>query len=150
MTEPEDRAAVVAEALSWLRTPYHHAARLKGVGVDCAQLVIGVYANAGFIEAFDPDAYPPDWHLHRSAERYMIDVLKYAREITIEAIGPGDLILYKFGRTYSHGAIVVDYPQVVHAVLRDGSVTLGDADRDVELIGRPTRFFSYWGARDVR
>ena len=36
------RAAVVAEAIAWLGTPYHHRARIKGVGVDCAQLALGV------------------------------------------------------------------------------------------------------------
>ena len=30
------RERVVAEALSWLGTPYAHRQRLKGVGVDCA------------------------------------------------------------------------------------------------------------------
>ena len=33
---------IVTEARTWVRTPYHHQARLKGVGVDCAGLVIGV------------------------------------------------------------------------------------------------------------
>lgn len=61
------RRAVVAEALTWLRTPYHHAARIKGVGVDCAQFLIAVYAATGLIDDFTPDRYPPDWHLHRTA-----------------------------------------------------------------------------------
>lgn len=34
----EQRAAVAQEALAWLGTPYHHHARIKGVGVDCAQI----------------------------------------------------------------------------------------------------------------
>ncbi len=145
MTEAEGRAAVVAEAMSWLGTPYHHGARIKGVGVDCAQLVIGVYAGAGVIEAFDPGPYPTDWHLHRSVERYMRIVLGLAHEIGREAVRPGDVILYRFGRAYSHGAIVIDHPTIIHAVRQDGQVTLGDADRDAELIGRETRYFSYWG-----
>jgi hypothetical protein len=37
------RAAVVKEALTWLGTPYHHHARVKGVGVDCARLLCAVY-----------------------------------------------------------------------------------------------------------
>ena len=146
MTEAEERAAVVAEALTWLRTPYHPGARLKGVGVDCAQLVIGVFAGAGVIEAFEPEAYPHDWHIHRDAERYMTGVLKFGAEIEAHAVRPGDLALYKFGRVFSHGAIVVDWPVVIHAVMRDGVVTLGDADRDVDLVSRPVKFFSYWAA----
>ena len=39
------RAAVVAEARSWIGTPYHHAADVKGHGVDCAMLLIRVYCD---------------------------------------------------------------------------------------------------------
>lgn len=144
MTEGQARAAIVAEARTWLRTPYHAGARLKGVGVDCAQLVIGVYAGAGVIEAFEPAAYPHDWHVHRDVERYLTEVLKFGAEITADQVKPGDLALYKFGRVFSHGVIVIDWPVVVHAVLRDGLVTLGDANRDADLIERPVRYFSYW------
>ena len=37
------RAAIVAEALAWLGTPYRHQASLKGVGCDCLGLVRGVW-----------------------------------------------------------------------------------------------------------
>lgn len=37
--ELQQRAAVIAEAESWLSTPYHHEARIKGHGVDCAQIL---------------------------------------------------------------------------------------------------------------
>ena len=36
------RTDVVAAAREWLGTPFHHQARLRGVGVDCVGLVIGV------------------------------------------------------------------------------------------------------------
>jgi NlpC/P60 family putative phage cell wall peptidase len=144
MTEDEGRAAVVAEAMTWLGTPYHHRAKLKGVGVDCAQFVLAVYADAGLIEDFDTGEYPHDWHLHRSVERYMTQVLRFAGEIPVADARPGDVLLFRFGRAFSHGAIVTRYPQIVHAVLKDGAVVLGDADRDVEIVGRPTRGFSFW------
>ena len=52
-----ERAAVVAEARSWLRTPYHHMGRVKCTrdaqgtitdkgGVDCAQSVYLIYRAA--------------------------------------------------------------------------------------------------------
>ena len=49
---------VVAEAMTRLRTPYHHRGKLKGVGVDCAQLPLVVYAAAGLVEDFDTGDYP--------------------------------------------------------------------------------------------
>ena len=33
---------IIQTARQWLDTPYHHQARVKGVGVDCIGLVIGV------------------------------------------------------------------------------------------------------------
>lgn len=33
---------IVTEARKWLGTPFMHQARVKGVGVDCGQLVIAV------------------------------------------------------------------------------------------------------------
>lgn len=148
MTEDELRAAVVAEAMTWLGTPFHHNARLKGVGVDCAMFVIAVYSAAGLIAAYEPAAYPHDWHIHRDVERYLAEVLKVGREITREQAKPGDIVLYKFGRVFAHGAIVVAWPQIIHALISARCVTLGDADRDADLVDRHARFFSYWTPSD--
>lgn len=40
---------VLTEARSWIGTPFHHQARLKGHGVDCAQLIVGVGQALGLI-----------------------------------------------------------------------------------------------------
>ena len=144
MTEAEERAAVVAEAIAWLGTPYHHRARLKSIGVDCAQLPLAVYANVGLIDAFDTGDYPPDWHLHRDGERYIAVIARLAGEIELADVQPGDVLLFKFGRAFSHGAIVTAWPQIVHANRKEGAVVLGDVDRDADLIGRPIKAFSYW------
>ena len=138
---PDLRAAIVAEALTWLGTTYHHQARVKGVGCDCAQLPAACYEAVGIVPHLDPD-YSPQWMMHHDAEKYLEYVLPYAREITREELKPGDLVMWKFGRTYSHSAIVVDPPIVIHAMQRAGAVVLGDMDRDADLISRPSRFFT--------
>jgi NlpC/P60 family putative phage cell wall peptidase len=148
--EAEERALVIAEARSWLGTPYHHRACLKGVGVDCAQLPIGVWSAVGLIDGFDTGDYPSDWHLHRQEERYAGVVQRFAAEIAADAAQPGELILFKFGRAFSHGAILVAPGVVVHAARKDGCVCLGDLERDVDLIDRPRRHFSFWAKRDGR
>jgi cell wall-associated NlpC family hydrolase len=58
------RQDVVREALGWEGTPYHHRARLRGVGVDCAMLPAMVYEAVGLIPRVEPD-YSPQWMLHR-------------------------------------------------------------------------------------
>jgi cell wall-associated NlpC family hydrolase len=116
-----ERALVVAEARGWLRTPYHHMGRIKGAGVDCATLLAEVYARAGVLPSVDVPFYPPDWHLHRDSERYLDFVLAHAVE-TDGAAKPADLALWRFGRCFSHGAIVVEWPLVIHAYAGRGCV----------------------------
>lgn len=139
-TEAEARAAIVAEAMTWLKTPYHHRARIKGAGVDCAQLPIAVYADLGLIPPIDP-TYVRDWHLHRSEELYLGWVERYAEEIERDAVRPGDFGLWKYGRTFSHGAIAVDPPVMIHAYLGRG-VELIDVTGDEEMRTREARFFT--------
>ena len=174
-----ERAAVVAEARAWLRTPYHHMGRVKGAGVDCATLLAEVYARAGVIAPVAIPYYPPDWHLHRDAERYLGFVLEHAIELGLTvrrhcedgalcgasdeaiqsrrsedwiaspraALGarndgafpkPADIALWRFGRCFSHGAIVIDWPLVIHAYAGKGCV-LEDASRARWLAQRGER-----------
>lgn len=137
------RQAVLAEALTWLRTPYAHAGRIKGAGVDCATLLAEVFARAGIIAPVEIASYPPDWHLHRGEERYLTLVLERAHEIAPEAARPGDIALWQWGRTFAHGAIIAEagWPSIIHAYQPAGAVILdhGDGGR---LADRPVRFFS--------
>lgn len=143
MTDPR-RAAVVAEAESWIGTNFHHAARVKGAGVDCLHLLAEVYARCGLIEHVEPGYYPADWHLHREAERFLDGLLRYAREIAGPPL-PGDVALFRYGRVFSHGAIVVAWPRLIHANFAAGCVCWGDAEAE-PLKGRPVRFFSVFQA----
>lgn len=134
------REDVVREALSWEGTPYHARAKLKGIGVDCAMFPAACYGAVGLVPELNP-RYPPDWMLHRDEERFLSFVTPYAREIDRDQLGPGDFAIWKFGRTYSHGAIVIDPPHVIHACIK-GGVIRGDMDRDEDLRSRPVRFFT--------
>lgn len=54
-TDPR-RLAVIAEARSWVETPFRHQARVKGLGADCAQLIIAVGEACGLL-AVDPELW---------------------------------------------------------------------------------------------
>ena len=41
--ERREREWLVAEALTWLGTPYHHAGRVKGGGTDCGMLILQAF-----------------------------------------------------------------------------------------------------------
>src|SRR5438309_8526646 len=112
--EESIRNEICAIARSWLGTPYHHMGRVKGAGVDCAMFPLEVYREAGLIKSIEIPYYPQQWMLHRSEEIYLGVVQRHAREI--EQPAPGDFVLYHFGRCWSHGAIVLDWPLIIHAL----------------------------------
>ena len=140
MTENEQRDLVVKEALSWIGTPYHHQAMIKGVGVDCAMILIGVYKNCGLIDKVELPEYSTQWHLHRDEEKYLKTIREYLKPT--QEPKKGDVALFKFGRTVSHSAIVIDYPTVVHAYNRVG-VILDDMTNG-KLKDRLYGFYTYW------
>ena len=53
--------ALVAEARSWIGTPYRHQASLKGVGCDCLGLLRGVWRALIGPEPEEAPPYAPDW-----------------------------------------------------------------------------------------
>lgn len=137
------REDVVREALRWEGTPYHPNGRLIGVGVDCAMFPAEVYEACGLVPHLEPD-YNSQWHLHRNAEKYLEWVRPHAREIPEDQLGPGDFVIWKFGRTYSHGAIVIDVPQVIHAVLLGRAVIRDSMETCEDLRTRARLCFTLW------
>jgi NlpC/P60 family putative phage cell wall peptidase len=138
------RARIVEIARSWIGTPYHHRARLKGVGVDCAQLLIGVFAEAGLIESFDTGEYPMDWAAHRDDERFLGWVAQHAAPTSFAM--PGDLLVFRYFRCYSHGAIVVDDALMIHSFIGRGVEIVERADFAL----RPHLAFTLFGSADGR
>jgi cell wall-associated NlpC family hydrolase len=112
--EAIERAALVAEARSWVGTPYHSGARVKRVGVDCLTVIVACFENAGLVAPIAVPRYPADWHLHRSEERYLDGVRVYCDEVEGPPL-PADIALWRFGRCFAHGGIVTLWPRVVHA-----------------------------------
>ncbi len=141
------RAAVVAAARSWIGTPYHHSADVKGAGVDCAMILVRVYCDLGLIEPFDPRPYTRDWMLHRDDERYLGFLL--ARAAVVDRPAPGDVILFRVGRCFAHGGIVskADPLTIVHAYAPARCVLEEEVARNGELADRMStvKFASYWG-----
>jgi cell wall-associated NlpC family hydrolase len=134
----------VQEAHTWLRTPYAHRQRLKGVAVDCAQLPLAVYAATGLIPPTDVGEYAAQWHMHRGEERYLGWVEKFATEIPLADVQAGDFLVWRFGRVFSHGAIALDAARVIHAVARAHMVIIENRLTSAEFRDRPCKAFSPW------
>lgn len=102
-----ERAAIVAEALSWLGTPYHHQASLKGVGCDCIGLVRGVWRALHGDEPEAMPAYSPDWSI--GAELLLDGARRHLVEIPLGRIAGGDVLVFRMrrGRPAKHCGIVI-------------------------------------------
>ena len=144
--QDNDRALVVAAARRWIGTPYHACADARGIGVDCGMLLVRVFVDTGLCAPFDPRPYAPDWHLHRSEERYLGFVFDRCHER--DEAQCGDVIVFRFGRCYAHGGIVtvVRPLTIVHAFLPAGCVLEERLDHNAMLADpeRARRVFSLW------
>lgn len=156
MTEADQRARVVAIARSWLRTPYEHHQKVRGAGADCATLLAAVFEEAGLVPPIDLPAYSPDWHLNQDYQLYLSVILQHCPESFGPPL-PGDIVMWKFGRVLSHGAIVVEWPVIIHALVGCG-VILDDAEKSARFVtraggeagaGHPRErhFYSWWAPR---
>ncbi|WOJ88062.1 hypothetical protein RZS28_09345 [Methylocapsa polymorpha] len=144
--ETDGRPRVVAEAKTWAGTRYHSCADVKGAGADCAMLLVRAFVDSGLLAPFDPRPYPEDWHLHRSEERYLSYVTD--RFVETERPLPGDIAVFRYGRCYSHGALVtkVDPLTIIHAFQPAGCVIEEPLAANLALADpkRPRRFFTLW------
>jgi len=61
MLRAADPDRVIASAKSWLGTPYHDQASLKGIGCDCLGLARGVWRDVVGLEPAAPPPYSRDW-----------------------------------------------------------------------------------------
>lgn len=139
----ENRLRIILEAWEWLDTPYKSQARVKKVGVDCAQLVVGVAENV-----FKPktriniEVYSPEWHLHNKEEKMcqMIESFK-CEQVPIDERIPGDILTFQFGRVQSHMGILINDNQFIHARYDIGKVVINQLTGDwLNRLGRVYKF----------
>lgn len=119
LTPVASREAIVTEARSWLGTPYHHGASLKGVGVDCIGLLIGIARNVGMLPPdWQPAPYPAQWHLHQAEERLMEGIAAAGCvEVSVAQRQPADILLFRFGQVCAHTALLLPEDYMLHALL---------------------------------
>ena len=115
------RKQIIAEALTWLDTPWRHQAMIKGTegGVDCAMFLVGVAKNLGMLDEDTINSipnYPKDWHFHNT-ESMMIPIIESlgAEKIYMSQSRPGDILLFKVGRCESHMGIKLAEDMFIHA-----------------------------------
>ena len=99
------RADIVAEARTWLGTPWVHQHCMKGVAVDCAQMVMDVARACG--------QAPKDLHLSdygRSPDGTIERMcLAHMDPIGQDDLKPGDVVSVAMDHQPQHVGIVGDY-----------------------------------------
>lgn len=85
------RSQIVAEARTWIGTPWHHQGRLKGPsgGVDCVGLLVGT-ARACGLALDDVTDYPR----RPQGDRLITELRARLDEIPVADAQPGDALAY--------------------------------------------------------
>jgi NlpC/P60 family putative phage cell wall peptidase len=90
---PGQRA--VAEARSWIGTPYLHQASVKGAGTDCLGLLRGVWRS---LRGREPEPVPPytdDWAEPSGKELLLAAAERWLRRKDLAAADVGDVLLFR-------------------------------------------------------
>ena len=90
-----DPTLVIAVARSWLGTPYHDQASLRGVGCDCLGLARGVWREVVGPEPFLIPPYSRDWGETGPREVLADGARQMMPEVPVQLAGSGALILFR-------------------------------------------------------
>lgn len=120
---------MVAEARQWRGTPFYHTGREKGIGVDCAGLVLGVW-HALSLTGWDDRHYAPGGdaeRLYAGLERFCDRIDQREGRAVSEAsraplLQPGDILLIAFRRLPIHVGLVTGAGTFIHALETVGRV----------------------------
>ena len=112
------RADIVAAAMTWRGTPYHHQASLKAVGCDCLGLVRGVWRDLYGQEPEAPPAYSRDWAEALAMETLAEAAGRHLVPIALDAVQTGDVVLFAHSPAVpaKHCAILTAPDRMIHAI----------------------------------
>lgn len=139
MTQKND---IATEAETWVETPFQHQGRLKGVGVDCIGLIVGVCkeldlksnekdpVNGRVLSLHEFDT--PNYSRLPNREALKENLERFCEPIPMEKLGVGDIILFRMERWPQHVGIVTQKTAedlfFVHATEPVKKVTLSRYD----------------------
>lgn len=121
---PADPERVIAAARTWLGTPYHDQASLKGVGCDCLGLARGVWREIVGPEPFPIPPYSRDWGETGPREVLAEGARSMMIEVPSAKAGPGALVLFRMTprAIAKHVAILTGPGAFLHACERLGVI----------------------------
>lgn len=118
------RDQIIAEARTWVGTPWVHQACCKGAGVDCLHFIAGVVRNVGseIAERFFAN---PAWHNY-GREPAAADLFAACDELSdrIDPASalPADVLVFRVGRHPMHFGFLTAPDRVMHSWVAAGRV----------------------------
>lgn len=108
---------LVTLARSWIGTPYHNRAAVKGQGVDCIGLIRGLWAE---IHKTIPDVphYSPRWSARNKGEETLLNAARqYLIEVDASTRGSGIVLGFRIHPKgiAQHCGIMTTMTEMVHS-----------------------------------
>ena len=115
---------MITAARSWLGTPYHDQASLKGVGCDCLGLARGVWREVVGPEPFPIPPYSRDWGEMGPREVLADGAGRMLVPVAVIEAGPGALVLFRMTprAIAKHVGILTGPETFIHAYERLGVI----------------------------
>lgn len=105
-------------ARTWIGTPYHHQASVKGVGTDCLGLIRGIWLELYGAESEAPPAYSRDWGEANGEETLLAAARRHLIEVPRAEAKPGDVLVFRIraGSVAKHAALRASPASMIHAM----------------------------------
>ena len=126
------RSEAVAEARTWLGTPFHHQASVKGAGCDCIGLIKGVGTALTLVD-YDPSSPEAqafaNYSMLPNSRRMREGLTTWLVETPVPEATLADIYFMAWGREPQHVALITD-KGIIHSYSGVGKVVEHALDED--------------------
>jgi NlpC/P60 family putative phage cell wall peptidase len=108
----------IAEVRTWIDTPFMHAGRVKGIGVDCVGILACSARTVGLMD-YDNVNYSP---ASVDSEFLISELQRFTDPVPPEQRQPGDVLLFRVKGRPQHTGVLVTPSTFIHAYQSAGKV----------------------------
>lgn len=141
------RAQIVAEARTWIDTPWRHQTATKGLACDCGGIIKGVLINLGVYAEKDWADLPMNYSRWADGKSLRAVCEKYLNAINKAAAKEGDILLLATDDYPQHMGILGNYLHGGLSIIH--SANNAHPPRVIETRLMYTRRFKYVAAYQV-